>query len=182
MAKKGLHGLGKGIPTKEHRRALAKEIIHASDRSVAILLTNYLDECLRVALWGILPNRDDNTPKDRLFSDFGVLGTLSAKISMAHAMMLFGDVTYKNLETIRKIRNVFAHSAHPLTFRTPEIRAACKSLVRLPAVYRMKEIAFRSSRDKFVATVYESSHTVVLQSTFETYTRTNRSGWMVPMP
>jgi hypothetical protein len=42
------------------------------------------------------------------------LATFSAKIRLAYALSIFGSSTRDDLDTIREIRNAFAHSTRPL--------------------------------------------------------------------
>ena len=39
-------------------------------------------------------------------------------------------MTYKDLETIRQIRNKFAHTAAPITFEDPKVSEKCATLTR----------------------------------------------------
>ena len=47
---------------------------------------------------------------------------------MAEAMRVFGPVTRHDLDTIRTIRNAFAHSHRPITFDFPPVADLCRSL------------------------------------------------------
>jgi len=55
-------------------------------------------------------------------------GTFYKRIFKAAELGLIGLDTESNLEVIRNVRNVFAHSMIDLTFATPEISAACDRL------------------------------------------------------
>jgi hypothetical protein len=56
-----------------------------------------------------------------LFERDGPLATFSGNIAFAVALQLVTGDTIKNLNSIRRIRNAFAHSALPITFITPEV-------------------------------------------------------------
>jgi hypothetical protein len=51
---------------------------------------------------------------------------------MAFALAIIGKETYQNLDYIREIRNVFAHSKIHVAFKTKEIKDVC-ALLKMPA-------------------------------------------------
>jgi hypothetical protein len=65
--------------------------------------------------------RNDHQTWMRLVGEYGPLGSFGAKIIAGHAFGLYDDITLRNLNKIRDIRNVFAHSKKPLTFNEQEI-------------------------------------------------------------
>ncbi len=94
-----------------------------NDRGAGILLAtnveNSLDYVLLKTLYG---------PTDKLFDQNGPLSSFSNKIQMGRALGLYGEQTSSNLDTIRHIRNAFAHAQIPITFETPEVAAGCRLL------------------------------------------------------
>src|SRR5262249_6706493 len=98
-----------------------------SDRAVAVVGATFLDEALRryvCARFVVLSAKES----DALFEPDMPLGSFSAKIKIAHALGLIGTQTRRDLDQIRGVRNVFAHSQRMLTFDTQEISAACYRL------------------------------------------------------
>jgi DNA-binding MltR family transcriptional regulator len=73
--------------------------------SMAAILDNTLERVLRKTLKP-LPNK----LYKRLFESFGPLGSFSNKILMARALGIITNEIYQELEKIREIRNIFAHS------------------------------------------------------------------------
>ena len=69
----------------------------------------------------------------------GPMGTFDLKIKMAKALKIFGPETDHNLHLIRTIRNAFAHSSVPITFKTSAIIELCNFLV-VPFVLAPKSI------------------------------------------
>jgi len=63
-----------------------------------------------------------------LFEQGGALSTFFAKIHLGYAMDLFDDAVRDDLETIRRVRNVFAHSSLPITFATEEVTKQLRNL------------------------------------------------------
>lgn len=92
-------------------------------------LERYLEDAIRSKL-----RRLSKKNFDELFSENAPLGTLSAKIKLAHAMRFYGPKTKADLEHLREIRNIFAHAERPITFRTKRIRDLCYSL-NVPSRY-----------------------------------------------
>jgi hypothetical protein len=66
------------------------------------------------------------TEFNELFRNAGPLASFSAKIRAGYALGLFGEATRDNLDTLREVRNAFAHAKLVVTFETPEVVAVCK--------------------------------------------------------
>jgi len=56
------------------------------------------------------------------------LGTFSARIKMAHALGLVTDLEFSECEIIRRVRNMFAHGVHGLTFKDQRLSDLCNNL------------------------------------------------------
>jgi hypothetical protein len=69
-----------------------------------------------------------------IFAETGLLGSFSAKITIAQAMKILGNETKSDLNCVKDIRNIFAHAQRPLTFRTKRIVELCHSL-KIPGRY-----------------------------------------------
>jgi hypothetical protein len=65
---------------------------------------------------------------DPLFRGFGAFATFSAKIKSCYAFNLIDEVTYNDLNTIRDIRNEFAHSYQTAVFSNQKIAEKVASL------------------------------------------------------
>lgn len=98
------------------------------DRALAIVDGANMERALeRALIWKM--RLLSKTERDSLFvGDNAPLQSLSAKIKIGYAFELFGKRTLTELDLIRVIRNQFAHSAKPITFKTPSIKTACASL------------------------------------------------------
>ena len=73
--------------------------------------------------------------EDALFSGYGPLSTMAARISVARAFNIISEEARQNLDTIRRIRNRFAHTDERIDFDDPKIVALCEKLAiptRLP--------------------------------------------------
>src|SRR4051812_49090813 len=83
----------------------------AKDRTAAITAAAFIDFVLQGAISLHLPDSTERQKKD-LFDGGGAgpLSSISAKILMAHALGIISDIEREDLDTIRIIRNNFAHS------------------------------------------------------------------------
>src|SRR3546814_14525957 len=61
-------------------------------------------------------SRRDEVTWGLLTGDGGPLGSFSNKILAAYAFGIITDVIKSNIDTVRHIRNAFAHTMAPLTF------------------------------------------------------------------
>ena len=108
------------------------------DRAASIVAVVDLQDSLKKAILTKMVSLT-KTEKDELFSGFGPLASFSSQIKMAYALGVIGKKTRKDLDTIRLIRNVFAHAQKPVSFRTHVITAGCK-LLTLPSRANPKDI------------------------------------------
>jgi hypothetical protein len=127
------------VPTREEGAAIFKHILQpATDRDSAILLSAQIHNEVasmileRLALlphppqpWGGEWGRDAAM---LMFDRDGPLHGMSSTLTLAFAMRLIDGRFFENANTIRRIRNVFAHAMVPLSFDTPEVAAQCAML------------------------------------------------------
>lgn len=104
------------------RRALSEE----SDRGCALFAAAYLDS----ALEGLFRSSVVEGKKidEELFEGSSPLATFSGRIKLAYYLGLISAEFRADLETIRKIRNDFAHDATLLSFETQSIADRCRNL------------------------------------------------------
>lgn len=119
-----------------------------SDRAVALIVTAWIDDSLTEMIKTRL--FQDKKKLELMFGPSGPFGTFSSKITMAFLMGRISKTVFNNLETIRKIRNDFAHSRGDLSFSSESVNDRCKNLF-LKGFKRVKESEF-SPRDAFIAT------------------------------
>lgn len=106
--------------------ALAKARI-SNDREAAILGTSMVDRGLEVALQSKFVDLSKRQ-KEVIFEGSGPLASFSSKIKIAHALGLISIRVKEDLEKIRSVRNVFAHSLLDVSFETPEINNTCSRI------------------------------------------------------
>lgn len=105
---------------------MAKEMDAGSDRAAAVLGGAFLDEQLKQLLESLLV--EDKKLSEALFSPGGALGSFSSRTKMAYALGLLSPEIYKDIDTIRKIRNDFAHLLHGISFNSDSIKTRCQNL------------------------------------------------------
>ncbi len=71
---------------------------------------------------------DKKVAKELLNGGSAPLGSFSAKIKLCYALGLITEIEYKECDTIRKIRNEFAHEVHGLTYESQNIKDLCSNL------------------------------------------------------
>jgi hypothetical protein len=120
-------------------------------RGAAILAAVLVNDALESALCRRLPNPTNYFT--RLFDNEGPLSTLDAKILMAQCFGIIGSLTQRNLETVKHVRNTFAHAGVPIDFSTKEIVDACNTLVLPPRPETFREyLPFDTARQKYTST------------------------------
>lgn len=93
--------------------------------ALVITLTTYLDRSLeRIFEENFVEGADSRT----ILLNDGPLATLSAKIKLGFALGFFNEAISARLDTLRELRNCFAHSSTRLHFSLPEVQAVCERL------------------------------------------------------
>lgn len=102
-----------------------------ADRAAALIVVSLLEDALKTAISTHFVPTDDNAINQLFGSgiDDGPLATFSARIRLGYALGIYGPDMRADLDTIRLIRNVFAHSRHLLDFSSPEIQNVCKQFI-----------------------------------------------------
>src|SRR5688500_5397628 len=84
------------------------ELRHESERGAVLISCSYLEELLREILRSFLL---DKAETEKLLEGFNApLGTFSARATAAFCCGLITQGEFKEITTLRKIRNEFAHS------------------------------------------------------------------------
>lgn len=106
-----------------------QEFQKESDRASAILGVCYLDKCVDTLLKYYFISDSKYISKNIIGSTPGVvLDSFSKKVKVAYAVGLLRQEEFDDLESIRKIRNDFAHGLHGLSFESQTIRDKCQNL------------------------------------------------------
>jgi hypothetical protein len=101
--------------TESELASAMQELTEQSDRGAAIIAAALLEHHLAVAIEGRLVLLNSQL-KDNLFGSRGTLAGFQSKIDIGFALGLYTKDAHRELDTIRKIRNRFAHTPISLTF------------------------------------------------------------------
>lgn len=104
------------------------------DQAVALVCAAWIERRLEQVILSRM-TRLTKTQYAELFVGLAPLATLSAKIKLAYALKIIGKTAVADLDIIKDIRNQFAHSFHPIKFRTRAVATACRRLRMPEAVY-----------------------------------------------
>jgi hypothetical protein len=115
-------------PSDDEQVRVLMELIKAPDHAVAITAAAYLDYAIETLLRHRL--RIDPDEDARIFdgAQNGILATASAKITAGYAMRLFEKPVRDDMRSINKVRNIFAHTLHPMTFAHEAVVTQCRKI------------------------------------------------------
>ena len=97
------------------------------DRSLAILAATMVERGLQSAIIQRMVKLT-NTEYDQLFDGAGPLSSFSSKIKIAHSIGVISKFAKIDLDLIREIRNIFAHSIVHIDFNEPAVLDRCRDL------------------------------------------------------
>jgi hypothetical protein len=139
-ASESLKSLASEIPDDSRIRGLLRVIENrhlGSDYAIAIIGASLIERALEAAILGrFVPLEVKHRNWMFSFRQRGPLADLGARSRFALALGLYGQPTYEDLEKIRTVRNLFAHSPSLRRFGDRPIAAAC-------AHFNVTEFVFR---------------------------------------
>jgi hypothetical protein len=104
------------------------EMAGESDRACALMACSALEMCLVELIETKFVTLSENSRNALFFAKNAPLSTLSSRIEIAAALGLVSESERADLECIRRVRNVFAHTVVPLSFHHELVAAECKKL------------------------------------------------------
>jgi hypothetical protein len=122
-----LSALIRGAVTEDDLANVKNQLHRITDRSLAIISAATAERALERAIIPYLPMLDSYTFK-KLISNEGPLSSFYSKIHLAFALGTIDEKNRDNLDIIRAIRNVFAHTPKTVSFSTPLIAKECRKL------------------------------------------------------
>lgn len=102
------------------------EFQEETDRGAALVGAALIDDRLERLLKSHL--LECKQSKEILNGGNSPLGSFSARTNMAYCLGLITELEYKEIETIRKVRNEFAHKVHGLSFKDQKVNDLCQNL------------------------------------------------------
>lgn len=115
-----------------------------SDRGAALLAASYLDERLKALLLEHFTSR--KVGLELLDGPLAPLGSFSARSKAAFALGLLDAATYRQLNTLRNIRNEFGHNWEEMDFSTTTVEKLCR---KLPWLGEPGDEAWTGPRERF---------------------------------
>lgn len=106
---------------------MANRLAGESDRGAALTVAAWVDDALGALLKAYLVQ--DAKVIEEMFKQMAPLSSFSAKIKAAYLVGLIDRRQFDNLDTIRVIRNDFAHSRTDVTFEDQSVNARCLNLM-----------------------------------------------------
>jgi len=95
-----------------------ENVLKESDRGCVIVSADMLDSSLESLLrLSFRHDKKDHKITNGLFLTYAPLSTFAAKINICYASELISNKMYSSLNTIRKMRNRFAHSRQVIDFQ-----------------------------------------------------------------
>jgi mannitol operon repressor len=107
--------------------AFLEEFQKESDRGAALLGAAMMDDCLRKIIIDYLIDKR-NLVEDLIDGGYAPLSTFSSRTKITYGLGLISQSEYLNINTIREVRNKFAHNLSGLSFNDPEIVKLCRKL------------------------------------------------------
>lgn len=114
-----------------------EEVKSGSDRSVSIVLAALVEDNLTDFIRSRLVKDDEL--QSRFFGPGGVLGDFATKIHTAYLLGFISKAAWKELDTIRRIRNDFAHKLKTSKFTSQSVQARCAQL----SLYKHLQVTIR---------------------------------------
>ena len=89
-------------------RTIALQMLEERGRGAVLVGVARVDEALERLLQAVMA--PDTERDDRLFRPDAPLGSLGAKVALARRLGLIDEAVERSLQTLRRVRNAFAHS------------------------------------------------------------------------
>jgi hypothetical protein len=89
-------------------RTIALQMLEERGRGAVLVGVARVDEALERLLKAVMAPDTDRA--DRLFRPDAPLGSLGAKVALARRLGLIDEAVERSLQTLRRVRNAFAHS------------------------------------------------------------------------
>jgi len=117
-----------------HEERFLGELASQPDRVVGLSAPILIDRRLVLAIQARWTDTEDGRLFDELFRDGGALGSPKTRAQVAFAIGLLDEPALKDLLTVLKIRNAFAHLLEADSFAEQRIAALAGNLA-LPGLY-----------------------------------------------
>jgi mannitol operon repressor len=116
--------------------AFLPELNKETDRGMVLIATSFIDELMRRTLLAFLV--EDATSSSLVEGFNAPLGSLATRSAAAFALGLISGQELKEADTLRRIRNQFAHHVH-VSFDDQSVADLCKNLIMAAQDYSSVE-------------------------------------------
>jgi DNA-binding MltR family transcriptional regulator len=148
-------------PTTEELREALEQFKSERPRAAAVMAAAWVDDGLRALLAAYL-GRDKKVAADVL-QEGGPLGSFGVRIKMAYLLGLITDGLRAELDTIRKVRNEFAHVRTRVSFKTEKVKNWTESLATAQ-ILGEGLIGVLSTQEKFIVSAYLAAEVLIGQA------------------
>jgi len=126
---------------------------HKEDRSLALIAVSFVEQHLEdVLLLACIPEFDEPANRQAFFGGdkAGAIDGFAGKIALGYALGGYTKAFRRDLDTLRHIRNVFAHCKSYCDFTTPEIEAVCDFAMVEALFNGLRKNSMATARGRFV--------------------------------
>ncbi len=159
------------------------ELQRETDRGLPLVSAALIDEKLLETLLSFFCEERAGAAERLLMDPNAPLGTFSARIESCYALGLIDEHEYREITLVRKIRNLFAHSRHGLSFNDERIVGLCTSLTSpLPSgeAYSKASARFRfinATVSLILRLYYRDKWVAMDRRTPKTWVKPEETGW-----
>jgi hypothetical protein len=125
------------------------KFLNYKGRTGVLVASAWIEDSLEALLRANLA--PDPKGADRLLRTDGPLGSFAAKVSLAYSLGLIGPDMRDDLDTIRSIRNEFAHFRSGVSFRDQSVRSRCKKLYTVQTLNAGGPVTLRGAHTQFMS-------------------------------
>jgi DNA-binding MltR family transcriptional regulator len=144
-----------------------QELQAENDRGAAIIATAFLDDSLESILRAHFV--DEPRIAEDVLGDNRPLGTFSARIDLAFLIGIIGPKMRRQLHTMRKIRNEFAHRRRGINFSASEFRPFFQSLREDQAIASVANDFCVNDRGVFLLAISQLANQLLLRGLSSTH-------------
>jgi DNA-binding MltR family transcriptional regulator len=139
MSNRGeLRRLTKKLPDPSEENSSFQALSKMSDHACALMGTALIESALERVIISTF-RKSDATVMDEIFDNRGPLSDFHSKILVAYAQGAISENGKAELNSIKAIRNAFAHSRIDISFDTPQITQEIKLFIMLNAMKGVSE-------------------------------------------
>ena len=119
-------------PTMDELVRLLADIFEESDRSYALIMSAWLDDAVGEIIRAQFI--EHSTSADELLTGDAPLATFSARTKIAYCLRLIDGRVKRDLDTIRSVRNEFAHQRDNISFSSPSVVSKCANFALITEI------------------------------------------------